>query len=103
MDGGTSLALQLDHRNSTDIDLFTHDEYSGDELFAFLRLKYNNAEVRFVKNSSLLCYINGIKVNFTRHDNPFVLPPLQEEGIRYLSKEDIAAINSMKLFGRSSA
>ena len=29
--GGTSLALQLGHRNSIDIDLFTHKEFDPDK------------------------------------------------------------------------
>lgn len=34
--GGTSLALQIGHRNSIDIDLFTTKEFVTDEIIEFL-------------------------------------------------------------------
>jgi len=39
--GGTSLALQIGHRNSIDIDLFTTKEFVTDEIIEF----YNPASM----------------------------------------------------------
>lgn len=89
--GGTSLALQLGHRNSIDIDLFTRDEFNNQLLIDFLNTKYVFVQF-YSRPNTIIGSINGIKVDFIRHDYPFVLPPLHEEGIRYLSKEDIAAM-----------
>jgi len=36
--GGTALALQIGHRISIDLDLFTHDEYDSLEIFSALEL-----------------------------------------------------------------
>lgn len=89
--GGTSLALQLGHRNSIDIDLFCHHEFDGSKLVEDLR-KYYTISTTLEKKNTVLAYINDIKVDFIRHNYPYVLPPITEEGITFLSKEDIAAM-----------
>ena len=61
--GGTSLALQIGHRNSIDIDLFTINEF---ESTSFLTILSNKFELR-VDNQftgTMLCHINNIKVDF---------------------------------------
>ena len=89
--GGTSLALQIGHRNSIDIDLFTPNEFDTVELKNFLNGKFNiTTDVEF--KNTLLCRINNIKVDFIRHHYPYVKPPLYVEGIHFLSKEDISAM-----------
>jgi nucleotidyltransferase AbiEii toxin of type IV toxin-antitoxin system len=35
--GGTALALQIGHRISIDLDLFTHDEYDSDKILQALQ------------------------------------------------------------------
>jgi hypothetical protein len=89
--GGTSLALQLGHRNSIDIDLFSHHEFNGTELVEKLR-NYYPVSSTLEKKNTVLSYVNDIKVDFVRHNYPYVLPPITEEGITFLSKEDIAAM-----------
>jgi len=88
--GGTALALQLGHRNSIDIDLFTQNEFSADELKSALA-EFEFDAVLF-KNNTILSTINNIKTDFIRHDYPYLKPFVEEEGIRMLSKEDIAAM-----------
>ncbi|MCE7862912.1 MAG: hypothetical protein DYG99_05140 [Bacteroidetes bacterium CHB5] len=89
--GGTSLALQLGHRNSIDIDLFTQNEFSTESLMQSLQPDFS-IEATFTMKNTLLTVVNGIKVDFITHNYPFVKPPITEEGITYLSKEDIAAM-----------
>lgn len=43
--GGTSLALQLGHRNSIDIDLFTQNDFDENEILDLLKATYNVQEV----------------------------------------------------------
>ena len=89
--GGTSLTLQLGHRNSIDIDLFTQNSFEDDYIIDFIKSKYTFKEV-FRRKNTVIGFINEIKVDFIRHDYPFVKPPITEEGITFLSKEDIAAM-----------
>lgn len=89
--GGTALALQLGHRNSIDIDLFTRTDFDSDELLVLLEKKYK-VETRFKKGSTIISLVNNIKTDFIRHDYPLVNQPITEEEITFLSKEDIAAM-----------
>lgn len=89
--GGTALTLQIGHRNSIDIDLFSINDFDSASLLALLRSKHT-VEERYAGKNTLIAFINNIKVDFITHKYPFVKPPLSEEGIYYLSKEDIAAM-----------
>jgi hypothetical protein len=89
--GGTSLAIQLGHRNSIDIDLFTQKDFDDDEVMALVNKKYGVKEI-FRRKNTIICLIDNIKTDFIKHDYPLINPPLQEEGISFLSKEDIAAM-----------
>ena len=90
--GGTALALQLNHRNSIDIDLFTRNEFQNKEIIDYILASGFSFDVQFNFNNTIIGFINKVKVDFIRHAYPFVLPPITEEGITYLSKEDIAAM-----------
>jgi len=89
--GGTSLALQLGHRDSIDIDLFTQQEFNDEDLMPFLHKKFGIIE-KFRRRNTIIGFINEVKVDFISHPHPFVREPISEEGITFLSKEDIAAM-----------
>jgi hypothetical protein len=89
--GGTSLALQLGHRNSNVIDLFTQNDFDEDDLLKKLNSKYELKEI-FRRKHTIISLIDNIKTDFIKHDYPYVLPPITEEGITFLSKEDISAM-----------
>ena len=89
--GGTALALQLGHRNSIDIDLFVQNGFSDDDIVSLLITKYEFQEI-FRRKNTIISLVNNIKTDFIKHNYPFVLPPITEEGITFLSKEDIAAM-----------
>lgn len=90
--GETALALQLNHRNSIDIDLFTQAEFDTDALLNLLNSQKFKVEVLYNFKNAIICLVNKVKVDFITHNYPFVKPPITEEGITYLSKEDIAAM-----------
>ncbi len=89
--GGTALTLQLGHRNSVDIDLFTQQEFNAQELLDMLKEKYA-IEVIYRSKNSIITIINSIKVDFIRHNYAYINPPLTEEAITFLSMNDIAAM-----------
>lgn len=89
--GGTALALQLGHRNSIDIDLFTRYDFEPEQLIKNLEPKFAIRPTFFTKNT-LLTTIDNIKVDFIRHNYRLVLPPITEERVTFLSKQDIAAM-----------
>ena len=90
--GGTSLALQIGHRNSIDIDLFTNQTFVTDDLIEVLQA-YFSVEVSSKKGTNnLFTFINDVKTDFIRHDYPLINAPQKEEGITFLSASDIAAM-----------
>lgn len=89
--GGTALALQLGHRNSIDIDLFTQNDLDSHKLGAFLKTKFS-VRIDFEGKNTLLTAVNDVKVDFIKHPYQNIMPPVTEEGITFLSKEDIAAM-----------
>lgn len=89
--GGTALALVLGHRNSIDIDLFTQNNFSTLELSEQLS-DFSSVSISFDRANTLMCVINDIKTDFIKHNYNLINKPISEEGIIYLSIEDIAAM-----------
>jgi hypothetical protein len=89
--GGTALALQLGHRNSIDIDLFTKNDFNEDHILNKLESLYEVKEI-FRRKNTIIALVNNIKTDFIRHAYPYIVPPIMEEGITFLAKEDIAAM-----------
>ena len=91
--GGTALALQMGHRKSVDIDLFTQKELNIPEIEKYL---FQNCSASYqILNSQNMIYqvlINGIKVDFVHHPFKLVEPVFRDSQINYLGKKDIAAM-----------
>jgi len=99
--GGTALSLQLGHRISNDIDLFTRNDINKDEIFDFLNRDYKgNYQIHNVQNIILQIIINGIKVDFVKYAYDLIEDVKSDEGIRYLGKKDIAAMKLMAVANR---
>ena len=88
---GTSLALQLGHRNSIDIDLFTQNDFIVAEIEDALKGSHNFTAT-LARNNTVLAVVDTVKTDFIKHDYPFIVAPISDDGITYLSKEDIAAM-----------
>jgi hypothetical protein len=89
--GGTALALHLGHRNSIDIDLFSKLDFDTEKIVNLLQSEFSFTEI-FLRKNTIIGIINGIKVDFITHPYENIYPPITEEGITFLSKEDIAAM-----------
>lgn len=69
--GGTALALQLGHRISIDLDLFTTEDFSKENLTEVVAAEFNISIVSEGK-SMLITYINDIKVDFVKMSYPIL-------------------------------
>jgi len=99
--GGTALSLQLGHRISDDIDLFTRNNINKDEILDFLNQNYNEKhQIINIQNNILQVTINEIKVDFVKYDYEFIEDIKIENGIKYLGKKDIAAMKLMAVANR---
>lgn len=90
--GGTALALQLNHRSSIDIDLFTKNTFQSNSIINYLKSQGFDMDLKLNEDNTIIGFINEIKVDFITHSYPFVLPPITEEGITFFSLKDIAAM-----------
>ena len=99
--GGTALSLQLGHRMSDDIDLFTRYDINKEEIFAFLNEKYNGKyQIINIQNIILQVIINDVKVDFVKYDYELIEDVKIDNGIRYLGKKDISAMKLMAIANR---
>jgi len=89
--GGTSLSLQIGHRLSIDIDLFTTKEFDVDRMHHHLKKEYSGIK-RHLFPGTVLADIAGIKVDIIRHKYPWQDEINEIEGIRLASPIDIGAM-----------
>ena len=99
--GRTALALQLGHRMSVDIDLFTSLAFDKKNLIETLNEKFE-VSVESEGKSMLITYINGIKVDFVKMGYPVLFPPLLVGGVRMLEVRDIAPMKLKAIAQRGS-
>jgi hypothetical protein len=62
--GGTALALQLGHRNSIDIDLFTANDFHPDTIESILTQGKFAYKFTLSRDNTLLAVVNNIKTDF---------------------------------------
>lgn len=110
--GGSSLALQLGHRISIDLDFFTLLAFDSTKLLDKLNSIYKISNVS-VSDNSLSLYINmtsssrdggnqNIKVEFIRHNYKLIKEYIKEESIRLYAMEDICAMKLNAIANRGS-
>ena len=99
--GGTSLSLQLGHRESIDIDLFTDAEY-GSIDFSTLEAKlietfpYVDTTSVGIVGMGKSYFIGNNQNELVKLDlfytDPFVFPCILEQNVRFSSIEEVAAM-----------
>jgi len=89
--GGTALSLQIGHRISIDIDLFSEKEFDTSRLKKYLEDNYQLSDSKSIKNG-VFGFINDIKIDILTHAYPQCRPLEVIEGIRMSSLEDIGAM-----------
>lgn len=101
--GGTALALQLGHRRSVDIDLFSNFAFDAAEMHENIRQDYNY-QLFFTAAHTLKGFIDDVVVDIIAHRFRYLKKPLQADGILLLSSEDIIAmkLNAISTSGQRS-
>ena len=96
--GGTALSLQIGHRLSIDINLFTTGNFDEQELLKHLATKYPELLINDMFNNTILLDIDKIKVDILSHQYPWQKPIETKEGMRLASLEDIGAMKLHAIF-----
>jgi len=99
--GGTSLALQIGHRQSIDIDLFGDQELEEYEISDFLS-QFGKIQVLKKSKNILIYNVNGVKVDFVNYKYPWLTSGISENEFRLASKKDIGAMKLNAIAGRGS-
>lgn len=99
--GGTSLALQLGHRISIDLDLFTDESFDEQQVNDILRINYG-FETDFIDKETVKGVIEGVRIDCIAHKYHWICPFSNEEGIRIVSKEDICAMKLNAIAGNGT-
>lgn len=69
--GGTALALQIGHRISIDLDLFTHEDYDQQNIWSVIQ-SMGEAERLVDKPPFLQVRLNDVKIDFLKFPYSFV-------------------------------
>ena len=86
--GGTAISLQIGHRISEDLDLFTQKDIDVDYCKHHLKDTYAFS-TEFEKKNTLKGFIDKTLIDFISYDYPIIDNILIEDGIRILSLKDI--------------
>lgn len=89
--GGTALSLQIGHRESEDLDLFSTEPLEGMLVQQMLVEKYGFLPTVIAENT-LIGFIQGVKIDVIYHPFPWLEPAIMEDGMRIATKTDIAAM-----------
>lgn len=99
--GGTSLAMQIGHRLSVDLDLF--GEFKHDVLSLEKKLSSLGALELLTQTENIHIYsLEGVKVDIVNYHYPWLKPGIQIDGLLLCSIEDIAAMKLAAITGRGS-
>jgi len=99
--GGTSLALQIGHRKSIDLDIFSTKPFAVKELEVILTTS-TNFSFEYTGNNTQMLFgnINNIKCDFVHEPSTLLMPFIVVDGVSYFSVEDIAAMKLHTICGR---
>ena len=89
--GGTSLSLQIGHRISDDLDLFSAEPLDMIQIQLLLTEKYG-FEPSSITPNTIIGFLNGIKIDVIYHPFPWLDNAVEEDGVRLASLSDITAM-----------
>lgn len=89
--GGTALSLQIGHRESEDLDLFSVESLDDIRVQSMLIDKYGFIPSVIAQNT-LIGFVKGVKIDVIYHPFPWLDGAVEEDGMRIASMADVAAM-----------
>ena len=89
--GGTSVALQLGHRVSYDLDFFTSKTFNEERIIQNLS-DLGNLKIDQRTEQTILGILNNVKVSFFFYRYSLLFNPLVWQGIRLADLRDVACM-----------
>lgn len=100
--GGTAIALQIGHRISVDLDLFTAAHFKPERLLARLQCRDRCEVMSAASADTLLLMIDGIKVDMLGFFYPRTAETIVEGGIRLFDLPDLVPMKLGAICGRGA-
>jgi hypothetical protein len=97
--GGTALALHVGHRKSIDLDLFSMEKFSEDEISLYLTQL--GGKISVVEEGTIHAFVRGVKVSFLYYPYPLLKSPQRYEAIDIARIEDIACMKIIAVSQRA--
>jgi len=99
--GGTALSLQIGHRISIDLDLFTQVSFDENETLSHLENMYK-FQLDYQSKNTLKGSIESVKIDLITHNYPLAKHLSNIEDVRMASLEDIAAMKLNAIAGNGT-
>lgn len=100
--GGTSLALQIGHRSSVDLDFFGYISVPDYEILNLMHSISDDVKVIQDSKNIHIYSVNGIKIVIVNYSYAWLFDPIVEDGIILADKRDIAAMKIAPVTGRGT-
>lgn len=100
--GGTSLALQLGHRKSIDLDFFTEKSLSKTLISQLEKKTHSTATILIHTKTELTVFISGVKLTFLQYPFALLFPLVKTDVIPLASVRDITSMKAYALGRRRS-
>ena len=92
LSGGTALSLQLGHRKSIDIDLFTPNKQNNQKLIRFFQDNFSSYNLVYIDTYILQLIVRNISIDMVSINQNILEKPKTENGITLFGIKDIAAM-----------
>ena len=100
--GGTGLALQLGHRISEDLDFFTDQNFSTDDLFQKIKAKKLSPMVLQEEKGTLTITADEVKISFLKYSYPFKEKMVHMDGMPIAGIIDVASMKMIAISQRGA-
>lgn len=99
--GGTSLALQIAHRQSVDFDFFTKNDFDNRDIIEKLR-DLGKFELFNEARNTINALLNDVRISFFKYSYPLLNSPFRHKNMSVANMEDIALMKLEAISGRGS-
>lgn len=103
--GGTSLALQIGHRDSADFDFFSEEDINTKELFERLREIFKEHKLLKIQeepNTLTILIDESVKISFFTYKYKLIDKTITDENFTFASVADIGCMKLSAITGRAS-
>lgn len=99
--GGTGLALQMGHRYSEDLDLFSPHVFEPD-IYVHRLANLGRVTIQHRAAGTLHAVVDGVRVSFLQSQAEFLFPGTPYRGLTVADPRDIAVMKIVAIGGRGS-